>query len=154
VAPPVTLKWPNDVLIDGRKVAGLLAELLPDGRGVVLGAGLNLSIPARELPTPAATSLTLHGAAPEQLFDVALSGYLRHLRNLYGQFLRGGGGSIRTQVSAVCSTLGKQVRVELPGGDELRGTAVDLDDFGRLRINTTTDAALVAVAAGDVTHVR
>jgi BirA family transcriptional regulator, biotin operon repressor / biotin---[acetyl-CoA-carboxylase] ligase len=171
----VTLKWPNDVLIDDRKVAGLLAELLPDGRGVVLGAGLNLSIPANELPTPAATSLTLHGVAFEGLLDAALSGYLRHLRGLYEQLLgevsdladpsdltgttaatglSDAGTSIRAQVSAACSTLGKRVRVELPGGDILNGRAVNLDESGRLRINTATDAPLTAVAAGDVTHVR
>ncbi|MEO7374767.1 MAG: biotin--[acetyl-CoA-carboxylase] ligase, partial [Terrimesophilobacter sp.] len=61
---------------------------------------------------------------------------------------------IRAQVSAACSTLGQQVRVELPGGRVLEGQAVDLDASGRLRIKTTTDAPLTAVAAGDVTHVR
>ncbi|GAB3029733.1 biotin--[acetyl-CoA-carboxylase] ligase [Parafrigoribacterium mesophilum] len=152
--PTVTLKWPNDVLIDGRKVAGLLAELLPDGHGVVLGAGLNLAIPATELPTPAATSLTLHGVAPEGILDAALSAYLRELRDLYAQFLRDGSAGIRTQVSAACGTLGKQVKVELPGGEILTGTAVDIDESGRLRIKTATDAPLTAVAAGDVTHVR
>ena len=149
-----TLKWPNDVLIDGRKVAGLLAELLPGGSGVVIGAGLNLTIPADHLPTPAATSLTLHGVDQENLLDRALSGYLRELTDAYAQLLDNGTAGIRAQVSAACSTLGQQVRVELPGGTVLNGQAVDLDESGRLRIKTTTDAPLTAVAAGDVTHVR
>ncbi|HTM84463.1 MAG TPA: biotin--[acetyl-CoA-carboxylase] ligase, partial [Mycobacterium sp.] len=153
-APHTTLKWPNDVLIDGRKVAGLLAELLPDGTGAVMGAGLNLTIPADQLPTPAATSLTLHGVHGDNLLDRALSAYLRELQHAYAQLLADGSDGIRAQVSAACSTLGQQVRVELPGGEVLNGQAVDLDESGRLRIKTTTDAPLTAVAAGDVTHVR
>ena len=149
----VTLKWPNDVLIDGLKVAGLLAELLPDGNGVVLGAGLNLTIAEADLPTPSSTSLILHGVDGENLPDVALSAYLHELRRAYAD-LREDAARIRSQVSALCSTLGRQVNVELPGGDTLAGTAVDLDESGRLRIKTTTDAPLTAVAAGDVTHVR
>lgn len=151
----VSLKWPNDVQIDGRKVSGLLAELLPDANGVVLGAGLNLTIAAADLPTPVATSLTLNGANPEGLADAALAAYLTELQRLYREFLRAGGpASIRHQVVALCSTLGQAVRVELPGGDELLGTAVDLDDSGRLRIRTGPKSTLVTVAAGDVTHVR
>ena len=150
----VTLKWPNDVLIDGLKVAGILAELLPDGNGVVLGAGLNLTIADDDLPTPSSTSLTLHGVDGENLPDVALSAYLLELRSAYAELLRDGSAGIRSQVSALCSTLGRQVKVELPGGKLLVGTAVDLDTSGRLRIKTATDAPLTAVAAGDVTHVR
>src|SRR5215468_535735 len=56
------LKWPNDVLIDGRKCAGILAESVPD-RGVVLGIGLNVTMREDELPVPEATSLALAGSA-------------------------------------------------------------------------------------------
>ena len=142
------------MLIDGRKVAGLLAELLPDGTGAVIGAGLNLTIPADQLPTPAATSLTLHGVADDNLLDRALSAYLRELRHAYAQLLTDGTAGIRAQVSAALQHPRPQVRVELPGGAILTGQAVDLDESGRLRIKTTTDAPLTAVAAGDVTHVR
>ena len=76
------------------------------------------------------------------------------MRHAYAQLLNDGTDGIRAQVSAACSTLGQQVRVELPGGAVLNGQAVDLDASGRLRIKTTTDAPLTAVAAGDVTHVR
>src|SRR5690606_15146102 len=83
-ADSVVLKWPNDVLIDGAKVSGILAELLPDGAGVVVGAGLNLSIPREELPVPTATSLTLAGVLEQAgLADAALAGYLGELRPLW-----------------------------------------------------------------------
>ncbi|MEO6942973.1 MAG: biotin--[acetyl-CoA-carboxylase] ligase, partial [Terrimesophilobacter sp.] len=61
---------------------------------------------------------------------------------------------IRSTVSAACSTLGQPVRVSLPDGGELIGTAVDLDSAGRLRIRRETDGQLQTVAAGDVTHLR
>jgi BirA family biotin operon repressor/biotin-[acetyl-CoA-carboxylase] ligase len=158
-SPAVSLKWPNDVLIGGRKVSGLLAELLPDAAGVIVGAGLNLSIPEAELPVPTATSLSLNGVpATEELADRALAAYLVELRSLWSGFLAAGGDAeacgIRSAVSEACSTLGQPVRVSLPGGTELLGTAVDLDAEGRLRIMSATDAPLQTVAAGDVTHLR
>lgn len=155
----VTLKWPNDVLIDGRKVSGLLAELLPNGAGVVVGAGLNLSIPQVDLPVPTATSLLLNGVpATDTLADAALAAYLGELKSLWSGFLAAGADAgasgIRSAVSGACSTLGQPVRVSLPDGTELLGTAVDLDPEGRLRIRSATDAPLQTVAAGDVTHLR
>jgi BirA family biotin operon repressor/biotin-[acetyl-CoA-carboxylase] ligase len=141
----VTLKWPNDVQVDGLKVSGLLAELVP-GAGVVIGAGLNLTIDESELPTPVSTSLTLVGASPDDLVDRALAAYLGELRGLYEGMLAG--ADIRAQVEAECSTIGRRVRVELPGGDDLYGTATGIDAEGRLVVDDRV------VAAGDVTHLR
>ena len=141
----VTLKWPNDVQVDQLKVAGLLAELVP-GVGVVIGAGLNLTMERDELPTPVSTSLTLVGASPDDLVDRALAAYLGELRGLYEGMLAG--ADIRAQVTAQCSTIGRAVRVELPGGDDLYGTATGIDTQGRLIVDGHT------VAAGDVTHLR
>jgi BirA family biotin operon repressor/biotin-[acetyl-CoA-carboxylase] ligase len=156
----VALKWPNDVQVDGKKVAGLLAELLPGGRAVVMGAGLNLAIPETDLPTPSSTSLALNGAAltGSALADAALSGYLRQFSSLYGDFLRFGADAyssgVLEQLDELCSTLGQQVKVSLPGGDEFRGTAIAVDGAGRLSVKRSTDGRVVAVAAGDVTHLR
>ncbi len=152
----VTLKWPNDVQVDGLKVSGLLAELLGSGDAVVMGAGVNLRFDAAELPTPAATSLTLNDAVvPDaELADAVLSGYLAELRQLLDDFLRHGIGGAQLLMAGLCSTLGQRVRVELPGGDTLLGTAVDVDDSGRLRVRRSSDGAVQAVAAGDVTHLR
>jgi len=142
---PVTLKWPNDVQVDGLKVSGLLAELVP-GAGVVIGAGLNLTMDESELPTPVSTSLTLVGASADDLIDRALAGYLGELRGLYEGMLAG--ADIRAQVTAECDTIGRRVRVELPGGDDLYGTATGIDAEGRLVVDGR------AIAAGDVTHLR
>jgi BirA family biotin operon repressor/biotin-[acetyl-CoA-carboxylase] ligase len=156
----VGLKWPNDVQVDGLKVSGLLAELLPEGGGLIMGAGLNLTMTREQLPTPASTSLSLNDTvvADADLADAALSRYLEHLRSLLLRLSTAGGDAvaagIAAEVETACSTLGQEVRVELPGGDDLVGTAVDLDSTGRLRVRARSDARLVAVAAGDVTHLR
>ena len=152
----VTLKWPNDVQVDGLKVSGLLAELVPaaGGRGgasVVIGAGLNLTMDADELPTAVSTSLTLVGASADDIVDRALAAYLGELRAAYDAWAAG--TDLRAQVSAECGTLGRRVRVELPGGDDLYGTATGIDEEGRLVVDVD-GAGPRAIAAGDVTHLR
>ena len=166
----VALKWPNDVQIEGKKVAGLLAELLPTATGVVIGSGVNLAIPESDLPTPVSTSLGLHGPVlvsdgavvgttltGDDLIDAVLGGYLEEFRRLYSDYLGAGGDAaasgLHTAVTAACSTLGQSVRVELPGGENLLGTATGLDPYGRLLVRPA-NGAVVAVAAGDVTHLR
>ncbi len=153
----VTLKWPNDVLIDGYKVSGILSELLPDARGLVIGTGLNVSLDEHDLPTLTSTSLLLvTGSAPDP--DAVLVRYLTELRALTGAFLAAGGDPVRSGLLAavreVCGTLGAPVRVQLPGGDDLVGIAIDLDRDGRLIVEDQANGELQAVAAGDVTHLR
>ncbi|MET1042745.1 MAG: biotin--[acetyl-CoA-carboxylase] ligase [Microbacteriaceae bacterium] len=154
----VGLKWPNDVQIDGLKVSGILSELSGSSDAVILGAGLNLAIPADELPTPVSTSVGLHthttGSADP---DTALAGYLTELQRLYRAFTAAGGDAevsgIRPALTAACTTLGLQVRVQLPGDDVLIGVATGIDESGRLLVREQ-DGHVQAVAAGDVTHLR
>ncbi|MBC7442270.1 MAG: biotin--[acetyl-CoA-carboxylase] ligase [Ramlibacter sp.] len=153
----VTLKWPNDVLIDGYKVSGILSELLPDARGLVIGTGLNVSLDEHDLPTLTSTSLQLvTGTAPDA--DAVLSRYLTELRDLTTAFVAANGDPVQSgllhAVTEVCGTLGSVVRVELPGGTDLVGTAIALDRNGRLIVEDQVDGELQAVAAGDVTHLR
>ena len=158
-APEAALKWPNDVLIGGRKVSGLLTELIPGG-AVVVGSGVNLFLGEAELPTPTSTSLTLAGATlhGDDLVDHVLAAYLAGLRDLTGRLIDAGGDAVASgghaAVTAVCDTLGRVVRVELPGGDVLEGTAAGIDPTGRLQVRLAGSGALMAVAAGDVVHVR
>jgi BirA family biotin operon repressor/biotin-[acetyl-CoA-carboxylase] ligase len=94
----------------------------------------------------------------EELADVALAGYLSALKSLYREFLRLGAdpeaSGIRDKLSELCSTLGQEVRVQLPGGEDLVGTATDIDGGGRLSVRRSADGRVVSVAAGDVTHLR
>lgn len=156
-APPVTLKWPNDVQISGYKVSGILSELLPDARGVVIGAGLNVSLDEHDLPTLTSTSLTLVTGTPVAP-DAVLAAYLRELAALYSGFLAANGDAVASglhaEVSELCGTLGQSVRVELPGDAELHGTALAIENDGRLVVRDRESAELQSVAAGDVTHLR
>ncbi|MBH0082815.1 biotin--[acetyl-CoA-carboxylase] ligase [Salinibacterium sp. SWN167] len=152
----VTLKWPNDVQIEGLKVSGLLSELVAGGTGVVVGAGLNLTIERDELPTSVSTSLALEGAEPG--LDEALSRYLTELTQLMTQFSAAGldavPSGIAAAVRAECGTIGRRVRVELPGGARIFGTAETVDDRGQLVVIDDANGLRQHVAAGDVTHLR
>jgi BirA family biotin operon repressor/biotin-[acetyl-CoA-carboxylase] ligase len=168
---PVGLKWPNDVQIDGRKVCGILSELVPHGASqraasagvaVVIGAGLNLTMPADQLPVPTATSLMLAGADvdavdPARLIDRVLAAYLHSLTELVTALWQSEGDADRSGLRAAvverCSTIGREVRVELPGGEQLIGRAVGIDTIGRLEVRDNADRVM-AVAAGDIVHLR
>jgi BirA family transcriptional regulator, biotin operon repressor / biotin---[acetyl-CoA-carboxylase] ligase len=160
-----TLKWPNDVLAvtvpgtppsAGGKLAGILAEAAEGA--VVIGIGLNVSTVPEEFPPPGpgalpATSLFAAGAAVlgrERVLGAILSAF-EH-RYLAWRDSGGDATRIRAEYLGLCGTLGRQVRVELPGGQVLSGEAVDVDPDGRLVVRSS--ASEVAVAAGDVVHVR
>lgn len=153
-AQPVFLKWPNDVLVDGLKISGLLGEIVPSG-GAVMGAGLNLTMSSDQLPVPTATSLTLMGASPNDLADRALEAYLEEFERVWAAFESAGFDAevgLRASVVAACGTLGREIRVELPDGSTLLGVAESIDTEGRLVVREGDQVR--AVAAGDVTHVR
>ena len=153
------LKWPNDVLAGPAKLAGILAEAAGDA--VVVGIGVNVSTGPAELPPPgpgglAATSLAIEGAATADravLLAEILAGLERRYRAwsaVSGDTERSG---LRAEYTGLCGTLGRRVRVELPGGRVLDGVAAALDADGRLLVGVPPDADL-PVAAGDVVHLR
>jgi len=156
----VTLKWPNDVQVAGGKVCGLLAELRPDASAVVVGAGVNLTVPTGELPTPTSTSLGLHGArgTAHELADAVLSAWVSGLARFVADLAAARGDAVASGALSLvrthCATLGRDVRVELPGGAALVGEAVDVDEAGRLVVRSASTGGLTAVASGDVTHLR
>ena len=151
------LKWPNDVLVGPRKLAGILAE--QSGDAVVIGIGMNVATPADALPvSPAglpATSLLAEGASVSR--EDLLAGILRGLERRYKAFRDDpdpGRTGLLAEYRALCATLGRSVRVELPGGGVLSGAAEDIDADGRLLVVPASGAPPVAVSAGDVIHVR
>jgi BirA family transcriptional regulator, biotin operon repressor / biotin---[acetyl-CoA-carboxylase] ligase len=147
------IKWPNDVQVDGRKLAGILTERAGDA--LVLGVGLNVSLRDDELPTADATSLQLEGSPVVDRPPVLLS-ILRSLGEGYAAFEAAAGDAgasgLRAAYVELCATLGRDVRVELPGGRTVTGTAADIDAEGRLVL--TGPAGDEAVGAGDVVHLR
>ncbi|GAA2130889.1 biotin--[acetyl-CoA-carboxylase] ligase [Kitasatospora kazusensis] len=154
----IGLKWPNDlqVTVDGaeRKVGGILTEL-SDG-AVIAGLGVNVSLREAELPVPTAGSLVLAGAAVTDR-ETLLRALLRSFAELYGEWVAAAGdphaSGLLPAYAARCTTLGRPVRVLLPGDRELTGEAVAVDGDGRLVVRTP-DGTRHPVAAGDVVHVR
>ncbi len=146
----VSLKWPNDVLLNDRKLAGILTERVdtPAGPAVVTGIGINVGSTRAELPHDGATSLAIEDVAVDRT-DL-LSALLRRLRTEYDAFQRGELVALRTAYTDTCATVGREVRVDLPTGGTLAGQATGIDEGGRLLVLGA--AGVVPVSAGDVVH--
>lgn len=127
--PDVRLKWPNDLLLRGRKLGGILVEVA--GARAIVGIGINLSA-----APPGAARLN----RPR---DEVLDG----LRSRLGRWTAAPPKEILDRWRQLSTTIGRQVRVELPGRT-IDGTAEDIDDDGSLVVDGEP------VSAGDVIHVR
>ncbi|MEE3848777.1 biotin--[acetyl-CoA-carboxylase] ligase [Gordonia sp. LSe1-13] len=147
-----TLKWPNDVLIDDRKVAGILSEYTrtPTGGLAVIGTGINTAMSADELPVPTATSLQISVGRAVSSTELAAT-FLRAL----GDLLTHWPGDLDRLIGTYrdrSDTIGRRVKLALPGDLEVTGTAVGVDAMGRIVVDA--DGREVVAAAGDVTHLR
>lgn len=149
------LKWPNDVLIGERKLAGILAERVGDA--VVIGIGLNVSLREPELPVPTATSLAIENAVSTDR-EPLLKAILRSIESSYREFTAAGGNpdasGLRAAYLAASATVGQRVRVYLPGDQVLTGHATGIDPTGQLLITPDPSGPEQAISAGDVIHVR
>jgi BirA family biotin operon repressor/biotin-[acetyl-CoA-carboxylase] ligase len=144
------LKWPNDVLIDGRKVCGILAQV--EGNAVIIGAGLNVSLTEDELPVPEATSLQIAGASTLDRAEIA-AGFLAHVAAVYETWNERGPASVIERWRRNSATLGRHVAVSFPNGRNLTGRAVGIDNDGCLQV-AAADGTVETVAAGDIVHLR
>jgi BirA family biotin operon repressor/biotin-[acetyl-CoA-carboxylase] ligase len=143
------LSWPNDVVCEGRKLAGVLAELGPGGC-VLLGIGMNLASLASDLPESdrlAPTSLLLEaGDAPSA--PAALAALLEALRPLADLFDAEGPPAIAARARALDSLEGRAVRLRLAGGDSVEGVAAGIADDGSLLVRA--GGGVRAYASGEV----
>lgn len=163
------LKWPNDVLLNGKKVAGILAQfhsvlLSPDQRaasegreassGVVVGIGTNISMTQEQLPVRTATSLALEGitACVDQVLEVFL-GKIQENFQAFKSTKFVPAAWLRDAVKLKLSSLGLDVRAELPNGQHVYGQCVDLDADGALVIESS-DGQHHSISAGDIIHLR
>ena len=164
------LKWPNDVIAQGAKGCGILAQLVPESgstegqRSIIVGIGQNTNMSAEQLPVPTATSLSL---CTGQVIDSSevLARLLGIFARRYRAFVRAGGDperpdplnpqsiSLLDQARASTATLGASVRMSLPDGSTVDGIAEDLDAQGRILIRRE-DGTIEPYAVGDIEHLR
>ncbi|HRY52144.1 MAG TPA: biotin--[acetyl-CoA-carboxylase] ligase [Candidatus Paceibacterota bacterium] len=131
------IKWPNDILVQGRKIGGILAEAVTSGSdliGLVLGLGLNLNLQAVDLgqigqPATSLNLLTGRTICPEE----RLKSILDRFFSAYPRVLANGFRTIRTAYVGRCSFLGQSVKVNMPEG-VLCGQAIDITTQGELEL--------------------
>jgi len=152
-----SLKWPNDLLaVDGRKLAGILAESVTSAAApaVVVGVGLNVNTTSAELPDTGTSLSRILGTTVDRA--PVLLAFLRALERRYRRWTEVLGDPVSSGLAqdylAWSSTVGTEVAVSLPDGSTLEGTAQAVDWDGRLVVATAEGT--VELASGDVRHVR
>jgi BirA family transcriptional regulator, biotin operon repressor / biotin---[acetyl-CoA-carboxylase] ligase len=145
------VKWPNDVLVGDRKLAGILCEVVPTAQGgaVVAGWGINVDQSAAELPSGTATSLRLESGPVDRA--ALLLAVLDSWATWYHRW-EAEDGQLLPAYTRYSATIGRQVEVQLPDGSCLRGSADRVDDRGSLVV--VDRGREHAVAAADVVHLR
>lgn len=151
----VFLKWPNDILLNERKLGGILVESKIEAERVyiIAGIGINVNMTEEDLPEEIMDIAT-------SLYIVARRGFSRELImneilyeffELYRGLLQKGRSFIISEWQTLSSTIGKTVRVVLPDGREIRGKAIQVDEDGALLIQKD-DLTLEVIRTGDVFH--
>ena len=144
----VKMKWPNDILLNGKKVAGLLAERLEtdDGAGVVIGIGLNVSASQEELPIEGATSLEIEGfheVDRERLLVAILTSFQEYLVRWESN-----DPTLLSEYCALSATIGRKVSIELPGNENVTAIASSIDPTGALVLDNGRH-----ITVGDIVHI-
>lgn len=162
----ITLKWPNDILVNEHKVGGVLCESFVNRETtktcVVIGFGINVNLPKsaflKDLP-PMTTSLHLH---TKESLDrhLLLQSIIMTLEQAWDTLISEGPTACKLAYSACCSTLGNEVHVQFPDGSHLEGQAQSIGKHGQLQVRPSTSRQpgrsddLIDIHAGDILHLR
>jgi BirA family biotin operon repressor/biotin-[acetyl-CoA-carboxylase] ligase len=143
------LKWPNDILINDRKVGGILTERIDseNGPSVVVGIGLNFFATQEELPVSNATSLAIEGFAGSSREELLLS-FLKNM-SAYLERWQSGDLSLIQEYIDRSATIGRAVSIELPSGEKLESMALSVARSGALILENGSQ-----ITVGDVVHLR
>ena len=147
------LKWPNDVLIEERKIAGILCEVRADNR-IVVGIGLNLEFAGRTPPSSGAASLGEFAEVSHFLVDNFLAKVVASVKVFCEASEQVSRIMALGLVSAVLATIGREVSVQDVEGTAWRGFALSLTEEGHLLVREETTGEHRVVVASDVRHLR
>ena len=153
----VRIKWPNDVLAGGRKIAGILVEAAAEIDAIdylIIGVGINVNTPRRRFPAELrdrATSIAAEAGRPVSRAEV-LADFLGRFERLYDRAAREGFGPVIRRWRELSDMAGRRVRVR-SFDRRLEGTILGIDDDGAL-LMTATDGAVERVMAGDVEYME
>jgi BirA family biotin operon repressor/biotin-[acetyl-CoA-carboxylase] ligase len=150
-----SVKWPNDIILRGRKIGGVLSEARPHAENLqraefaIVGIGLNINFAREDLPRDAkipATSLYVETGQVRPLKTV-MSALLCELESVYNEYSAGAWSRLRAEFARRDILMGQTVRVEA-SGETYRGEANGIDDDGTLLVRTPSE--MRRVVAGDV----
>lgn len=149
------IKWPNDVLLNNKKISGVLGETATGGRGIdriALGISVNARHSAADFPDDfrsRSTSILIEeGTAPE--LGELLAVLLTKLNARYDQLIVSGAAAVVTETSDRSSYVqGKRLRIALPAGEQIVGTSAGLNEDGTLQLRLDSGVE-ISLSAGDV----
>ncbi|MBQ4259249.1 MAG: biotin--[Lachnospiraceae bacterium] len=147
------IKWPNDIVIDGKKVSGILAEMAPVEGGIspfiIIGVGVNISVQGLEEELQNTAIGIMEAAGRGQGREALLLKILELFETYYQEYCeRGGFDSFVDRYNARCVNCNREVLVQSPAGD-FRGTALGVNEKGELLVRRT-DGSLECITAGEV----
>lgn len=154
---PAEIKWPNDILIRGKKLVGILTEMQSDqdmARFLVVGIGINVNQSAKDFEGPfryPGTSVAIEAGAPVRRSELLLD-FLHRLEPLYDLFLEQGFPALADELEEFSALLGKNVTIH-QGREEIRGKALRFSPEGALAV-LTEDGEERNIWVGDVTRVE
>ena len=161
----ITLKWPNDILVDERKVGGILCESFKRNSTetcVVIGFGINVNLSEAAFPKDLkliATSLQIQSQHNLDRHHL-LKSIITTLEQGWEALISQGTQACQLAYSSRCSTLGKQIQVQFPDGSKLEGMAQSIGEQGQLQMRPSPSSAkeqsarIRDVHAGDIRHIR
>jgi BirA family biotin operon repressor/biotin-[acetyl-CoA-carboxylase] ligase len=149
----VSIKWPNDIMVNGKKISGILLEMGSESAGknfYILGIGIDINCSKRDLPgevSEIATSLYIELGYIVSIQDVLFKLFY-HMDNWYGKYTSLEFDDIIDRFRAFCETTGKRIRIEVAGRD-ISGTAVGIDGDGFLIVEDD-DGGIHKAVSGDL----
>lgn len=140
------VKWPNDVLVKEKKIAGLLCQAVEDG--VIVGIGLNVSMQFEELPVESATSLLLENSA-ELDRNIIVKNILQNFQGKYALWNLHGSSQFISDYEKVCSSLNRQIQITTPNLESKQAMATGVTQLGELILEDGSH-----VNSADIVHLR